>query len=217
MENKKVFCEHCRQNCIYVVKDVTSVQKYKGVSYKYPAKETFCLKCGNEVFDDDVEDYNINSFHKVYRDKNNIISLEDIRKIPVLYNIGKRPLSLLLGWGELTFSRYFEGDMPTKQYSDTLKKLLSDPYYYYEILENGKERLNSNLTYFKSRKTVLELIDVKKECENKDDIKLKIEKKKASDIAINLFEFGILSLKQISEATGLSENDVYNLSIKAKK
>ena len=34
------------------------------------------------------------------------------------YNIGKRPLSLLLDWGELTITRYLKGMPPKKEYLD---------------------------------------------------------------------------------------------------
>jgi len=37
---------------------------------------------------------------------------------------------LLLGWGEQTFSRYCDGDLPTKQYSEILKKIYDDQHYY---------------------------------------------------------------------------------------
>jgi hypothetical protein len=83
--------------------------------------------------------------YDVYRQNNGIISLEKILEIPRKYNIGKRPLSLLLGWGEMTFSKYCEGDMPTKQYSNILLKIYDDPAYYKELLEKNKDNLKSSL------------------------------------------------------------------------
>lgn len=44
----------------------------------------------------------------------------------IKYNTGKRPLSLLLGWGAVTITRYLDGDIPTKSYSDKLKLILND-------------------------------------------------------------------------------------------
>jgi len=64
--------------------------------------------------------------------------LEKILEIPQKYNIGKRPISLLLGWGEMTFTRYCDGDMPTKQYSDVLQRIYDDPAFYLSLLEENK-------------------------------------------------------------------------------
>lgn len=95
----------------------------KGESYDYQGKLAVCDERGNEVYVNEVNDYNLQQLYNEFRSNHNIISLEKIMGIPEKYNIGKRPLSLLLGWGEQTFSRYYDGDMPTKQYSETLQKI----------------------------------------------------------------------------------------------
>ena len=73
--------------------------------------------------------------------KEGLISVPEIQLILDRYNIGKRPLSLLLGWGEGTLTRYLDGDIPTRQYSDTLKRLLDDSEYMKEVLEQNKDRI----------------------------------------------------------------------------
>jgi hypothetical protein len=76
------------------------------------------------------------------------------------YNIGKRPLSLLLGWGEQTFSRFYEGDMPTKPYSDELKQVFSDAAYFLSLLERGKDNLKSHKAYVKSKAATERLLNI---------------------------------------------------------
>lgn len=85
-------------------------------------------------------------------------SLEKI-KFKNYFKIGKRPLSLLLGWGEQTFSRYCDGDMPTKQYSDILKRIYEDPIYYLSVLEDNKDRLKSMISYEKSKATTMNFME----------------------------------------------------------
>ena len=58
----------------------------------------------------------------------------------------------------MTFSRYCEGDMPTKQYSDILQKIYDDPAYYKELLEKNKDNLKSLQAYEKSKRKVQELL-----------------------------------------------------------
>ena len=92
-----------------------------------------------------------------------------ILEIPQKYNIGKRPLSLLLGCGEMTFSRYYDGDMPTKQYSDVLQRIYDEPQYYLSLLEENKCNLKSQTTYEKSKRTTEQLLGVRNNIMTKID------------------------------------------------
>lgn len=83
-----------------------------------------------------------------------IITVDEIQKILTDFKIGKKPLSKLLGWGETTIIRYIEGDTPTIEYSDKLRSILENPYYYYDILLKNKENL-TKVAFKKSKKAVL--------------------------------------------------------------
>jgi hypothetical protein len=130
----------------------------------------------------DIEDENLKGLYDAYRQKNGIISLEKIREIPEKYNIGKRPLSLLLGWGEVTFSRYDEGYVPTKQYSDILQKIYDDPAYYKELLEKNKANLKSPQAYEKSMRRVKELLGEKENTGSKLDLSIQYLLHECEDI-----------------------------------
>ena len=45
------------------------------------------------------------------------VSPDEIRAVPARYAIGKRPLSILLGWGELTYTRLLDGNTPTARHA----------------------------------------------------------------------------------------------------
>lgn len=152
MRMKETFCEYCRKDVLYSEKYETMSADLKGEKYNYQGKLAVCDECGNEIYVNEVNDYNLQQLYNEFRKKHNIISLENIMEIPEKYNIGKRPLSLLLGWGEQTFSRYYDGNMPTKQYSDTLQKIYDEPDFYLSILESNKEKLKSQSTYEKSKR-----------------------------------------------------------------
>lgn len=157
MSESKVFCEECRDDVSYTITEKLMEGCIKNEKYSYMGREAHCMECGSEIYLAEVNDFNLQALYNVYRKKNDIVDLEKILAIPKKYAIGKRPLSLLLGWGELTFSRYCDGDMPTKQYSDTLKKIYDDPCYYAEILERNKANIK-DLTFKKSKRAVEELL-----------------------------------------------------------
>lgn len=173
MRNKGVFCEECRKDVDYIVDDQHMTGTIKGEVYNYIGKMARCKECNSEIYVDEINDYNLKALYDEYRKKNDIISLDEIKEICQKYNIGKRPLSLLLGWGEQTFSRYCDGDIPTKQYSDMLKKIYRDPHFYNQILETNKNNLKSNATYNKSKRAVNKLIG--NDSNSKSKINLVIE------------------------------------------
>lgn len=158
MSKKLVFCENCRKDVQYKLNEVCITATLKEREYSYIGKEAYCTSCGEQIYVPKVNDTNLRALYDVYREKNDIISLDTILAIPKKYAIGKRPLSLLLGWGEQTFSRYCDGDIPTKQYSDILTKIYNDPIYYAEILETGKTYLKSKVAYERSKKATDALI-----------------------------------------------------------
>ncbi|MGL5978322.1 MAG: type II toxin-antitoxin system antitoxin SocA domain-containing protein [Erysipelotrichaceae bacterium] len=154
MNERKVFCEECRDDVTFLVTDTKMDGTIKGEAYSYLGKIARCVDCNSELYVEEVNDYNLKALYDKYREKQNIISLDTILKISEMYAIGKRPLSLLLGWGEQTFSRYCEGDVPTKQYSDTLKRIYNEPEYFNQILEENKGNLKTESSYNKSKKAV---------------------------------------------------------------
>lgn len=160
MSDKIVFCPVCREEVKFTVVKNKETAILKGEAYEFVSQKAYCEKCASEVYVAKLEDDNLKALYDVYRQKNDVISLEEIRTIPKKYGIGKRPLSLLLGWGEQTFSRYYDGDMPTKQYSEILKKICYDPGYYLFMLESNREKLISDRTYKKSMAVAKNLVDI---------------------------------------------------------
>ena len=140
------FCEKCHEMVEYSVKDVKRQKNIKGTSVEYIGKEAYCDECGSEIFIAEIRDSNLAMLDKAYREKMGLISVTEIELILKKYDIGKRPLSLLLGWGEGTLTRYLDGDIPTKQYSDVLKAILKDLNYMEERLEQNKSNI-TDLAY----------------------------------------------------------------------
>lgn len=182
MNTKKVFCEECRNDVSYIETSVPIFGTIKEKEYRYVGKEAHCADCGSQLFIPEFSDFNLRAFYDVYRNENGIIPLEQIREIPEKYSIGKRPLSLLLGWGEQTFSRYADGDMPTKQYSDILVRIYDDPAFYSELLEANKGNLKSTLAYKKSRRAVDALLSVESTADSKINIVIQYLLSQCEDI-----------------------------------
>ena len=69
------------------------------------------------------------------------------------YEIGKKPLSRLLGWGDTTVMRYLDGIEPNREFAARIEQLAGSPLEYAEVLEKNKEKL-TDTAYRKTRKAV---------------------------------------------------------------
>ena len=179
--NNNTFCENCRKDVPFSIKENTETHHFKGDEIEFIETVALCNQCGNEVFVAEFMDASLKALYDAYRIKNNIISLEHICEIPVKYAIGKRPLSLLLEWGELTFTRYCDGDMPTKQYAGILKRIYDEPAYFLSILESNKDTLKSS-SYLKSKIAVQKLLGEQVNVESKLNSVIKYILSKCDDM-----------------------------------
>jgi len=182
MNEKKMFCEKCRNDVIFTTNEKKMEGTIKAESYAYIGKEAHCVECGSEIYVAQINDFNLTALYGVYREKNNIVSLEVILAIPGKYAIGKRPLSLLLGWGEQTFSRYCDGDLPTKQYSEILQKIYDNPAYYAKILNDNRENLKTVASYEKSKIAVDKLLFGNQKTKPKIDLAIEYLLNRCEDI-----------------------------------
>jgi len=137
----KGYCEKCRDTNDFNVKMVDKEKTIKGRLIKYVGKVAYCSECREEVFSPEIRDYNLRELDTAYRDAEKLIRVEEIESILEKYDIGKRPLSLLLEWGEGTLSRYVDGDTPSKAYSDILKQIYKNKEYYRKLLEQNRDKI----------------------------------------------------------------------------
>lgn len=155
-EQNIAFCENCLDDTEYIIKNIPVTEKFRGHEIKYMKKETFCKECNGLVYVAEINDENLNTLYSEARKLEDLISIDEIKEIMKKYNIGKRPLSKLLGWADLTITRYLEGFLPNKEYSDKLKLILDDIDEMYNLLEANKNNI-SNVTYNKSMEAIRNL------------------------------------------------------------
>lgn len=137
----KGFCEECRDYVDFTIEEVKRNKEIRGKSIEYIAKTAFCSECNSEIFVSELRNQNLEMIDRNYRLAENLIQVYEIIEVLEKYNIGKRPLSLVLGWGEGTLSRYLDGDIPSRQYSDVLKRLKTDSGFMLELLEKSKSKI----------------------------------------------------------------------------
>ncbi|MFP5528719.1 type II toxin-antitoxin system antitoxin SocA domain-containing protein [Peptococcus simiae] len=141
IKGERDFCTECRETTTYTLKKKDITKEIKGCTYQFSITTAFCDNCGKEVNIPGLIDKNIKEIDEQYRFIKGLVSIEDIQRLLTLYDIGKRPLSLALGFGEVTIERYLSGQIPSKKYSDVIKKALTNPSYMKSCLEENENKL----------------------------------------------------------------------------
>ncbi len=150
------FCDSCQKNSNYNLKKVKQRYTLRDKEYDFFVTRALCTHCGEEMNVDGLIDLNSKEIDEQYREEEDIVSVDDIHALMDIYNIGKAPLSLALGFGEITVTRYLIGQMPSIEYSDILKQVLQYPECMEEYLKKNKDKIG-NTAYKKSMNAVKEL------------------------------------------------------------
>lgn len=140
-ERRKEFCTICRKETCYTLKKVKISQTIRDKEYEFEITTAVCSECGEEMSIPGLIDLNTQEIDAQYRKAEKILTIPDIEALMKLYCIGKEPLSLALGFGAVTVSRYLEGQVPSKEYSDIMQHALTSPSFMKKLLDKNREKL----------------------------------------------------------------------------
>lgn len=134
MNNK--LCIECGAKNTYELKSV--IREYEGNGYHFEmlVNIPFCEICGAPIYDEEIEREIAEKANKKIREQTNIITREEILEILELYNVSQKLLSKLLGWGEITLTRYIGGNYTPNSYNSDRLKELRNPYIFQMLLQN---------------------------------------------------------------------------------
>ena len=138
---KKDFCIKCRKETEYILQKAVVKRVIKDKEYSFNITNAICKECGNPMSLPGLIDKNIQELDEQYRSYEGLLSIAEIEKLMEMYKIGKGPLSLALGFGEITITRYLNGQIPSKEYSDIMKQALASPEYMLARLKKNKAKL----------------------------------------------------------------------------
>ena len=158
-EAPRAYCANCEKNVPFVTQGRQQQVVRNGKAYTYRRQIAVCGKCGAEISYAPFEQAAEQALEDAVANGVGLATPEQIRRLPLQYAIGKRPLSRLLGWGELTYTRLLDGRTPNEAHSAEIVHLLENPTAYARMLEIGYEKgLITGTAYEKSRRAVNTLL-----------------------------------------------------------
>ena len=140
-KGRRDFCIECRKETEYLLQKKDIVKNIRDRDYTFGITVAVCAECGEEMSIQGLIDKNVQEIDEQYRAAEGLVSIDDIEKLMKIYKIGKAPLSLALGFGEVTIPRYLEGQVPSKEYSDVVRAALASPAYMKQKLMENREKL----------------------------------------------------------------------------
>lgn len=139
--SRSEFCIECRRKTMYVLRKRNVSRTIRDKEYSFEITVAVCEKCGAEMSIPGLIDKNVSEIDEQYRSAEGLVSIDDIERLMKIYKIGKAPLSLALGFGEVTVSRYLEGQVPSKEYSDVIRSALSSPAFMKRKIKENRAKM----------------------------------------------------------------------------
>lgn len=158
---RELLCSKCRKRVSYHIFKRPAKAIIKDYEVEYEEFYGVCDECKEELFVPGLDDRNEEEIENEYRKAKDLITVSEVKQILEKYNIDKRPLSKLLGFGELTITRYIDGQLPSKKYSDILKEILLNEQAMKKIVEENQSEV-SDVAVSKVQRAIENCEDEKK-------------------------------------------------------
>lgn len=138
-------CFECGQKNLYEIREVEREYEGDGYHFTMTVQVPFCKKCGALLEDKALEEKIANEANRKIRESSGIIQREEILEILSKYDVSQKFLSRMLGWGEITLTRYVNNNYtPNKVNSDKLRSV-KDPYVFKQIIDEKMQEDNEDI------------------------------------------------------------------------
>jgi len=156
------FCAECRTMSPYELKKIERRYEIREKELDVEVTVAICKTCGAELNVPGIMDLRAKEIDLQYRKLENIISVTEIENLMELYHIGKAPLSLALGFGEITITRYLQGQVPSGEYSEIMRNALESPTFMIGRLDANRKKMGETAykKAMKEARALTKLLDI---------------------------------------------------------
>jgi len=139
-----MLCPTCMKDREFEIRKEMETYPVKGESITIEADVTYCNVCGEQIWNQELDDGNIMSAFRAFREKNKLLQPEEIRSIREKYDLTQVAFAQILGLGEKTIARYETGSLQDAA-PNTLISLAKYPGVFKNIVETNKARISESL------------------------------------------------------------------------
>ncbi len=119
----KYYCESCDRRVDSHVEERTMEFPVRNEPVTITGDVRICNECEGECFDEQLDEVLLQKAYDVYRHLHGIMTPSQIRLTREKFGLSQRNLAKLLGWGEVTITRYETGSLPDHAHNTMLSSL----------------------------------------------------------------------------------------------
>ena len=131
---------------------------FKGRKVSYIATYEYCDNADEYWESDESISENNIALKDAYRTASGLLTSKEICEIRRKYGISQTDLSILLGWGGKTITRYESHQVQDVAHDTILRKLSSDPEWFLSLLKHNRDKL-SDVAFKKYYMTAVQLFE----------------------------------------------------------
>ena len=139
----QIFCPECVKMVDFDVIERPEVFAVRGDEVTVDARIPACRECGELIGTAEYGDETYRAVYNLYRERHGLLMPEQIREIRASYGLGQKAFARLLGWGDVTLSRYENGSLQSDSH-DAALRLAQDPENVRRLLERHASRLSTD-------------------------------------------------------------------------
>ena len=156
----KKLCSCCMEEHEVQVVELEEKGLIKGKKVSYRAVYMYCDVADEFYMLEDQIEANDIALKNAYRKQAGLLTTKQIVDVREKFNISQKDLCMLLGWGENTITRYEGHQIQDRAHDTILRKIAAAPEWFLELLESGKEQLQTG-SYEKYRNKATEFYGMK--------------------------------------------------------
>lgn len=127
MKTVTMYCPFCDKDHELKIVECETECQIKGKNVKYVERSLLCEEF-DELFDNaELLDKNLLAARDEYRKSEGLLTSIEIASIREKFNLSQADLSLILGWGEVTITRYETKEIQNENYDKILRQINDDP------------------------------------------------------------------------------------------
>lgn len=136
-----------------------SIVKDEIVDYE----EVYCLcplsdEEENEFISAGIMDENLLRARDAYRNQKGLLTSDKIAEIRSVYGLSQSDFSALLGWGDVTVTRYESKTIQDETYDNIMRMVYENPMFALECIDRHKDRFTLD-KYTKIRKNIINKVE----------------------------------------------------------
>lgn len=140
----KMFCHNCNREVEIDTFEEKRKYTVKECEYEILDTITVCKNCKEEIFNKDKDSKILKEINNMYRKDHNLLLPEEIKRIRETYGLTQREFSKLLGFGDVTISRYENGAIQDKA-NNNLIVLCEKPSNVLQLTLDTDKKLSNDI------------------------------------------------------------------------